>query len=46
MIPYLARAEIPLPPLADLIDITTNRLRELGATTLDDVDEALDDDDL
>jgi hypothetical protein len=29
VIPYLARTEIPLPPFADLIDITTNRLCKL-----------------
>jgi hypothetical protein len=45
IIPYLAHIEIPLLPLTDLIDITTDRLCELEATALDDVDEPLNDED-
>ena len=36
VIPYFARAEIALPPLEDLVDISQRRLTELEDT--DDVD--------
>jgi len=39
VIPYFACSAIALPPLDTLIDISTDRLRELEATTLDDVEE-------
>ena len=41
VIPYFARATIPLPPLTELMDITTERLRELEATTLEEVEEII-----
>jgi len=45
VIPYFACATIPLPPLTELIDITTERLHELEVTTLEDVEEIIPDED-
>ena len=45
VIPYFARATIPLPPLTELMDITTERLRELEATTLKEVEEIIPNED-
>jgi hypothetical protein len=36
LIPYFARQSIPLPPLEELLDISTERLRDLEQTTLID----------
>jgi len=45
VIPYFACATIPLPPLTELMDITTEWLCELEATTLEDIDEIIPDED-
>ena len=37
--PYFARQRIDVPPLDELIDITSRRLRELEETTLSDLDD-------
>ena len=39
VIPYFARQRIDVPPLDELIDITSRRLRELEETTLSDSDD-------
>ena len=39
VIPYFARQRIDVPPLDELIDITSRRLRELEETTLSDLDD-------
>ena len=39
IIPYFARQRINVPPLDELIDITSRRLRELEETTLSDLDD-------
>ena len=39
VIPYFVRQSIDVPPLDELIDITSCRLRELEETTLSDLDE-------
>ncbi|KDR69124.1 hypothetical protein GALMADRAFT_77818 [Galerina marginata CBS 339.88] len=38
VIPYFARKSIPIPPLDDLLDVSTDRLRELEASTASDPD--------
>src|SRR6266704_3129192 len=45
VIPYLARAQIDLPPLDELLDVSIARLHELQNTTYTDTDEYFDDDD-
>lgn len=44
VIPYFARTKIEIPPLADLIDISQSRLRQMEHSTTSDPDD--DDDDL
>jgi hypothetical protein len=39
VIPYFARQSIPLPPLEELLDISTERLRDLEQTTLIDPED-------
>ena len=39
VIPYFARQRIDIPPLDELIDITSRRLHELEETTLSDLDD-------
>ena len=39
VIPYFTRQRIDVPPLDELIDITSCRLRELEETTLSDLDD-------
>ena len=39
VIPYFARQRINVPPLDELIDITSRRLCELEETTLSDLDD-------
>ena len=39
IIPYFARQCIDVPPLNELINITSRRLRELEETTLSDLDD-------
>ena len=39
IIPYFTRQRINVPPLDELIDITSRRLRELEETTLSDLDD-------
>ena len=46
VIPYFARKRIDLPPLQDLLDVSTACLRELERTNLGDTDEGLDNDDV
>ena len=43
VIPYFARQRINVPPVDELIDITSRRLRELEETTLSDLDDEEDD---
>ena len=45
VIPYFARKHIDLPPLTDLLDVSTSRLRELENTTLAETDDPLEDED-
>ena len=44
VIPYFARKSLALPSLGELLDVSIARLRELEQTTLEDVDDSLDDD--
>ena len=39
IIPYFARQRIDVPPLDELIDITSRQLCELEETTLSDLDD-------
>ena len=39
IIPYFARQRIDVPPLDELIDITSRRLHKLEETTLSDLDD-------
>ena len=39
IIPYFARQRINVPPLDELIDITSRRLHKLEETTLSDLDD-------
>ena len=43
VIPYFVRQRIDVPPLDELIDITSRRLHELEETTLSDLDEEEED---
>ena len=43
VIPYFARQRIDVPPLDELINITSCRLRELEETTLSDLDDEEED---
>jgi hypothetical protein len=42
VIPYFARASIPLPRLEDLLDVSRARLQELENTTVADFEDAFD----
>ena len=43
VIPYFVRQRIDVPPLDELIDITSRRLHELEETTLSDLDDEEED---
>jgi hypothetical protein len=45
LIPYFARRKIPLPPLAELLDVSRKRLKELEDSTMADPEDMLDEDD-
>ena len=45
LIPYFARRKLQLPPLAELLDVSRKRLKELEDSTTADPEEILDDDD-
>ncbi|CAK5264809.1 unnamed protein product, partial [Mycena citricolor] len=46
VIPYFARLKIPIPPLEDLLDISTERLRELEESILADPEDEESDSEL
>ena len=43
VVPYFVRQSIPIPPLEELIDVSTRRLRELEDSTSADPDEENED---
>jgi len=44
LIPYFAQQKLPLPPLAELLDVSRRRLKELEDSTTTDPEESLDED--